>query len=626
MSASWFIAFAEPNNNPSIGSTDAKKTTVLRFQSGHVWIIADATFSRLTHAEVGARRLALIGETDVSAGRLAHLLHKHDDDSALFDAAAAEPGSFHVVYTDGTTSCVQGSASGVRQIFFAQLDSGAHVVSDSPSRLAELTRATPRIEMVAWSLLSPSFGYGVTNRSHWTGVERLPADERLTIDGRHLSRRRWWTPPEPVTPVEQGAIALKRELDAAISVRLQQKPILSADLSGGLDSTSLCFLLHEHGAAFWPFVEAMADPNHDDARWATEAARQMGRPLTILSPDQLPHPYDQIWSPDNGINPAVVTDADEPYSLIRNHGRKRALSKLFASSGSTTHISGFGGDELFTTVPAYLSDLFRVSPICAIRQARRVARLRRWSTPAVLAALTSQQSYRDWFTEQARSLTAPRNAASTPLLGWGPHVRLPSWATSQTVEFVRAIASDHEKDVDSQAPDRANHLSIAGLRIGGQRLGPLRRLMENVGVTLSLPYMDDRVIGAALSINRKDTLPGDTVKPALVAAMRTVRTGNSLTRSTKGEFSASVCHGLAKNRRNLLGLFENSLLAEHGLVDLAALRSSISDSMRFDHETTALEQTIAAEVWLRTTSQKTAPADANLVRSLGEILPVGSHL
>ncbi len=624
MSASWFIAFAGRIDNPSIRLANAHRTTVLRSQSGHEWIIADATFSPVVHAEVGARRLALIGETDVNPGRLAHLLRRHEDIATLFDSAAREPGSFHIVYTDGSVSCVQGSASGVRQVFFARLESGVHAISDSPSRLAQLTHATPRIDMVAWSLLSPSFGYGITHHTHWTGVERVPADERLTVRGTHVSRQRWWTPPGATTPIDQGAVALKRELDAAIHVRLQKKPIVSADLSGGLDSTSLCFLLHEHGAAFWPFVEAMADPNHDDARWATEAARHMGRPLTILSPDQLPHPYDHIWSADGGIDPGVVTDADEPYSLIRNHARKRALSRLFASSGSTSHISGFGGDELFTTVPAYLNDLFRESPIRAIRQARHVARLRRWKPRAVLAALASQQSYPDWFAEQAMHLDAPRSATSTPLLSWGPPVRLPHWATAQAADFVREIATERASHVASQAPDRATHLSIAGLRIGGQRLGPLRRLMENSGVSLSVPYMDDRVVRAALAIARRDAVPGTAFKPALVAAMQSVRTGTSLTRSTKGEFSAAVYHGLSKNRHNLLGLFEDSLLAQHGLIDLAALRSSISDSMRFDSETIALEQTIAAEVWLRTISQEASPATSTTSNARAATVPIGS--
>jgi asparagine synthase (glutamine-hydrolysing) len=605
--ASWFVAFPENVENAFPGLTGmADDTATLTYPSGRTWVVADVSHARLIVAEAGARRLALFGETDAEAGRLARLLDRYDDADGLMAAAHDLAGSFHVLYTDGRSLYVQGSASGLRQVYYARpRDTETYAVSDSVELLARLAGSTPRIEMVAWGMVHPGFDYGLTEGTYWTGVCRLPADQRLRVTGDRIERSTWWTPPPSDLSIREGAPRLRAALDEAVAVRIATADGLSADLSGGMDSTSLCFLMAEQGAPFQSFVEQTIDPNHDDAHWAAIAAKEIGRDLTVLLPEDVPGPYDGIWDPSEGLVQSVPYGLGEPYTLIRNRTRKIAMSRIFADTGATVHIGGFGGDELFTVAPSYFSDLYATSPLKAVRDIRDLARLRRWTLPSVLRALARQQSYVGWFEEQLRSLHLPRPDTIGPTVNWGPQLQVTPWSTGAGVEAIRSLAHAGDSGRTPQAPTRSVHTCVAGHRIGGQRLGPLRALMQHQGILLSLPYMDDKVLEAALAISRAEAQPGHGFKPALKAAMRVDASKTALSRSTKGEFSMSVHRGLARNRKALLGLFEDSLLAEHGLVDIDRLRSTIRDTMRPEYETNALELTVAAEAWMRAVAEHT---------------------
>ncbi|MEV6850725.1 asparagine synthase-related protein [Actinoplanes sp. NPDC051411] len=612
MRASWFVAFPEDHERGAPAPSPAVHRSVVTHRSGRAWIVADTTHAALVTAASGARRLAVFGETDTDPGRLARLLDRHPDATGVMDAAHALPGSFHVLYTDGSSTYVQGTASGVRQVFWCRDDDGHPLVSDTVEVLARLTGARVEPRAAAWGLLHPGLDYGLVTDTFWQGVHRLPADQRLHLSGGRVSRSVWWQPPAAELREAEGAPALRAALDAAVGVRVAGGRRLSADMSGGMDSTSLCYLLSEQGAEYSAFVEQTLDPNHDDARWAGVAAQALGQPLTVFGPDDLPRPYDGIATADGDLDTSVPYEIGEPYTLIRNRTRKIALGKLFAGSGSVAHVAGFGGDELFTVAPSYYSDLYATAPLRAMRAIRPLAHLRRWPLRTVYRALRAQQTYDAWFTTQLGDLEAePVDLLRVPSVGWGPRLRLPPWATPATAEAIRSLAGDAPRPYRPQAPARAGHTAVAGQRIGGTRLAPLRRLLERSGVALTLPFMDDAVFTTALSFSRAESLPGARYKPILKAAMNLGGAKPGLDRSTKGEFSMSVHRGMSRNRAALLAMLTDSALADLGLVDLPALRAALRDNMRPQRDTAALELTLGLEAWLRAVGGRlTAPSTA----------------
>lgn len=427
--------------------------------------------------------------------------------------------------------------------------------------VAHVIGADPRLDMAAWALLSPSFGSSVHQHTYWTGVSEVPPGSRLQFGPGPGSRiTRWWNAPEPELSIAEGAPELLARLREAISLRVQGRDVVSADLSGGMDSTSLCFLINEEPARLLTYVQHPEDRAHDDAAWAAEASTYMDNEHVVFGHEDLPQPYDGVLDASDCLR-ATFAGLEEPYTLVRNLTRKQAMARRFAADGSALHVTGFGGDELFTATGAHLNDLYRSRPLMALRRARSMSRLRRWPLAEVVAQVRDATLYRDWLAHALRDVRAPHSRVGSPNFGWGARARLPVWATSAAEEGVRAIIEPLLPTAEPTDPRRRSvHLTVSGLRIGGQRLGPLRRLMEREGVALSMPYMDDRVLEAVLRVDRFEDTTAPSYKPLLREAMRPLPTGRILERVTKGEFSKEVYDGIARNRAQLLTLFADSLL------------------------------------------------------------------
>ncbi|MGJ3561241.1 asparagine synthase-related protein [Streptomyces sp. INA 01156] len=90
----------------------------------------------------------------------------------------------------------------------------------------------------------------LAERVLWHGVSAVPPGRQLTLqaDGR-LRSRRWHRPPEPRVPLAQGAAAVRSALTDAVAARTRLGGLISGDLSGGMDSTSICSLAARDGTA-----------------------------------------------------------------------------------------------------------------------------------------------------------------------------------------------------------------------------------------------------------------------------------------------------------------------------------------------------------------------------------------
>ncbi|WP_369211392.1 asparagine synthase-related protein [Streptomyces flavofungini] len=83
----------------------------------------------------------------------------------------------------------------------------------------------------------------------------------------------WWQAPEAGLPLAEAALALRSALCDAVALRVRPGQVLAADLSGGMDATSLCFLAAEAGASLVTATlhwEALGNENQRYARYAAD--------------------------------------------------------------------------------------------------------------------------------------------------------------------------------------------------------------------------------------------------------------------------------------------------------------------------------------------------------------------
>ncbi|MER7708046.1 asparagine synthase-related protein [Kitasatospora sp. NPDC097605] len=505
------------------------------------------------------------------------------------------PGSYHAVASIAGLVRAQGSLSGVREVFYATVD-GITLAADRPDTLAELTgREIDERSLLCHLMVQPP--WPLSERTVWREVECPGPGQYILLlpDGGHRTVR-WWVPPAPGTPISQGARRVRTALRDAVAARVRTSTTIACDLSGGIDSTSLAFLsAHEDRCHRLVTVRREAeDPANDDAVWARRAAKAlpMAHEAVVLPRSEVPYSFaDQL---------ALDDDPEAPYAWTRAKAMTAQVSRHLSARGVRTHLTGHGGDELFNPAPSFYHSLVRTSPLHSLEHVLAARSMYRWPLGTMVRNMLRAPTYHRWLSEAAASLAQPVQGPRQPLSGWGHHPKLPAWVTPDAADSARALLYDAvEREAAPHSPCAAQHEILQAVRQCGVGVRLTDRLTSRAGVTYHAPYLDDRVVEAALSVRLLDRSSPRHTKPVLAAALRGSVPDPILDRTTKGEFSAEVYAGVRRHRRELLELADGMRLARLGLVDEAAVRAVILAPHPASRTFIPMVFTLACESWLR---------------------------
>lgn len=597
----WFAVLPDSASAAPVGAVLGRRATrQVSHPSGRPWLLGCWADDDVTVGRAGQTTIAVIGEHTVTAGQLTAAANRTAAVADLDPLAASLIGCSHLAASVAGRVRVQGTVTGLRRVLHARVGE-VSVAADRADVLANLLDTELDQQRLAVRLLNSSALHPLAGEPVWRGVNALPIGHYLVLDGDGRQRAvTWWTPPEPVVPMAEGARALRKALSAAVEARVGGRDLVSCDL-GGLDSTSICSLAARGRARVLAYTADGRDPMADDAAWARRTVAGLGDvEHHIIAGDGLPFVYDGLRDIDDRF--------DEPCPAAVHLSRWSVITRSAADRGSRLHLTGFGGDELLAGSPAHLHAMLRSHPRIALRNARGFATQRPWRYRETLRQLSNSRPYRAWLARVGEQLTAPPPHSETPTLDWGVPPRMPPWATSDAVQAVRELIHTAARTTEPLAQTRGQHVELEALRGTSHLVRQLGQLTARAGQTLAAPYYDDRVVEAGLAVRPQDRVSPWQYKPLIVEAMRGVVPEESLTRHTKDEGSHEVEAGLRENRAELLALCEDSRLARLGLIDANALREvcrrPLPPSLHFD----ALYQTVACEVWLRTLDNATVPS------------------
>jgi asparagine synthase (glutamine-hydrolysing) len=590
----WFAVL--PGNTPAARRTAAaaldtdRTARVLAYADGYPWIVG-TTALPLTTARVGAATAALIGDHATTSDHLASVLARCTDNA--WGPLTCLPGSFWAAVATPAGRWLIGDVAGLRPVFAARL--GGHTVLGSHARTLAAMTGTPRADprRLALHLLGPAAPTALlhpdaTHPSTFRTVTALaPAHAAHVGTDGTLHAARYWRPPDDDAALADGVPAFRSALREAVAARSRGGPV-AVELSGGLDSTSLSYLVSEQ-AQLLALTREAADPGNDDAQWARLAIdAQPGARHEHLTLAGTPAQFDGIASP-------LSLDAPGPTALSPD--RSAAMWRRAVAGGARTLLAGKGGDELLCPPLTYLSAAAVRSPRTARAHRRGWAALHGWTPAQMRADAAHPGSYGTWL---ARCLASPDRP------GWEAGPWVPQWLAQRTR---RALADDLREAAHAAVPQHPRphqHTTLAAVRA----MAALCRLQADAagaaGLTMAYPYADRAVIDAALAVRAEDRYSPYAAKPLLTAAMDGIAAPASLRRRTKSGYNADTGRAVARNRPVLLGLLgRESALADHHLVDPASLRRATDGWADADPVTDLLlHLTLAAEVWLRTVESR----------------------
>ena len=177
----------------------------------------------------------------------------------------------------------------------------------------------------------------------YRNIKRLPAANTLKLGPDHqFVHHCYWQVPED-TPSSAGHAELSREylsiLTAAVNDRLEQGA-MAAELSGGLDSTSIAALAVEAGGAITTYSNYVEDSIDEDkdTTLAGVVARHLGTDINYGTASGYPL-FATPGAKINTIEPTTSTNPQFAYD--------RQLTMV--NKGAKVLLSGFYADALFAT-------------------------------------------------------------------------------------------------------------------------------------------------------------------------------------------------------------------------------------------------------------------------------------
>jgi asparagine synthase (glutamine-hydrolysing) len=188
------------------------------------------------------------------------------------------------------------------------------------------------------------FGYVTQERAIFEGIEKLaPATIAEWCDGR-LERKEYWSLPDAggsaAVTFEEAVEQTEQLILESVKLRLISDVPLGALLSGGVDSSLVCWALRQLNADVRAFTVRAPGSDSDESAAAAETARKLGISHEIVD------------MPDTDFSLDELTDAySEPFSC------QSALAILWVSRSvkqrATVLLTGDGGDDVFFGYPFF---------------------------------------------------------------------------------------------------------------------------------------------------------------------------------------------------------------------------------------------------------------------------------
>ena len=188
------------------------------------------------------------------------------------------------------------------------------------------------------------FGYVTDDRSIYKGIAKVPAGTILEwADGR-IATRIHWAPSTRIDfrgTFDEAVQETRRLFLQAVERRLLADVPVGALLSGGIDSSLVCWAIRELGGDITAFTVAAPGDPLDESEDAQLTAKELGlrHRMLDLSGEEFPDAEE------------LVAAYGEPFACSSGLGMLR-LSKAVKSS-ATVLLVGDGGDDVFLGYPEY---------------------------------------------------------------------------------------------------------------------------------------------------------------------------------------------------------------------------------------------------------------------------------
>lgn len=426
------------------------------------------------------------------------------------------------------------------------------------------------------------FGYVTDDRTIYKEASKLPAASILEWSNGRFQIRSYWSPPTAANKklsFDDAVAETERIFLRAVELRLIADVPVGALLSGGVDSTLVCWAISKLGGDIQTFtISTPGDPG-DEAGAARAIAKKLGvrHHVIEISPDDSPDVDD------------LVSAYGEPFACASALGMLRVSQavKPFA----TVLLTGDGGDDVFLGYPEHrnlwLAERFaRKIPAAA---AKSWFALRPAEPPAGL--LRRMVHFADYATG---GLAAVANA----------HDGLPVYDRYGIRGDRLATASVEQRAIPWSHKSARNLLQEfleydRRTRFVGEYMTKVDGGAMHYALEARSPFLDQELWNFAASLPFNIRLRHGVLKAVLRECVRR-HVGESVAKAAKRGFTVPVQRWLAgKWRPAFEDSLDGSLLEQQGYIRAEAVRSALQQASGHGRTPMQLWYLYVLETWFR---------------------------
>ncbi len=451
------------------------------------------------------------------------------------------------------------------------------------------------------------FGFVTDDRAIYRGAAKVPAASIVEWSGGvALSTREYWRPPVVNTSrapsFDEAVEETERLFLRAVERRLYADVPVGALLSGGIDSSLVCWAIARLGGDITAFTIGTPGDPLDEASDARLTAERLGISHRVL----------ELSGAETPDMDELISAYGEPFACPSALGMLRVSRAVAASA--TVLLTGDGGDDVFLGYPEHRY----------LWLAQKAAR----AVPA--AAARGWYAYRHNFPR--RGLL--RRAASfldytTGGLGAVACARdgLPMYQRNNLLGDRLAGATIAQRAIGWSLDSGRNVLAEfleydRRMRFVGEYLTKVDGATMHYALEARSPFLDQELWEFAASLPLDLRLHGGRLKAVLRELARR-RIDERVARGRKRGFSVPVQRWLTGRwRRTVEDVFRNSLLDEEGWVRAAPVLDQIALAARRGFAPIQVWYIFVLESWLR--HERRAEGDAGAGRT--ETIGVGVSL
>jgi asparagine synthase (glutamine-hydrolysing) len=189
------------------------------------------------------------------------------------------------------------------------------------------------------------YGYVTDERTIYSGAKKLAAASILEWSGRGISVRQYWSPPAAAESggpsLGEAAEETERLLLKAVERRLYADVPVGSLLSGGVDSSLVCWAVSKLGADLTAFTISTPGDPWDEAGDARRTAQELGLRHQVIE-----------MSPETPLEiPELISAYGEPFACASALGMLRVSRAV--KGAATVLLTGDGGDDVFLGYPEH---------------------------------------------------------------------------------------------------------------------------------------------------------------------------------------------------------------------------------------------------------------------------------